>query len=405
MATGGLGSTFRWSQGFSEVIDTVKIQSVAISEDLAGEIERQLIRKSAVDMLSGEILYELYSGEVRDEHSVAAHHGVNVRIMRTRIVKDLDRSTPYAPRTKTVKCDPYLWLEGSIHKAMLGHNVWGGPRDLWSAVSWLISDVSKRLEVELPIWRHWDLMRADWAEIYDLGSFDNCQDYIRSLNSCRFPRREPQRYGDNSISFPGRTTAVRIYHKGPEFSGETFKRLSGILPAGEVRELAERAHRTLRVEVSVKRPKITEYHPLNSKVPCVETKWLREIHEKEVKKVIREANSDLTIVRDSQSVLARLKTVYAGRDRLVRSLFATWVQLAGLGENTVKANMKEWLFYDHRRKLIDAGIAWTGSDVLMGEDRNILPRNFVPLPHDVRCCSSEHPEVRRMLCEHPKFVA
>lgn len=212
------------------MIDTVKIQSPSISDALAREIEHRLDVKSslgAVDFETGErsVLYELYSGQVRDERSL---HGVNLRIMRTRIVKDLDATAIGASRTKTVACKPYLWMEGSVHKAMLGHNVWGGPRELGPSVSWLVEDVSRRLGFELPAYNTWDLMRADWAETYDLCTFDHVQDYIRSLNSCRFPRREPQRYGDNSLSFPGRTTAVRIYHKGPEFAGESFRRLSRV---------------------------------------------------------------------------------------------------------------------------------------------------------------------------------
>jgi hypothetical protein len=389
------------------LIDTVKIQSQSIPEDLARDLEHRLDVKSSlsgVDLYTGErsVLYEIYSGQVRDERQL---HGVNLRIMRSRIVKDLDATVIGASRTKTISCKPYLWMEGSVHKAMLGHNIWGGPRELAPAVSWLVSDVSRRLGLELPEWSGWDLMRADWAETYDLGTFDHCQDYIRSLNSCRFPRREPQRYGDNSLSFPGRTTAVRIYHKGPEFAGESYRRLSRVFSREELQQLAEMSHRTLRVEVSVKRPKITEYHPLNSKIPHIATDFIRNIHDKEIKKVIREADSDLTIVRDSQAVLRRLSTVYAGRDRLVRSLFSTWVQLSALGENTVKAQMKEWSFYNHRGKLLKAGCSWTGSDVRV-LDADILPdQDFVPVSSDLRCSSSEHPEVSRLLEEHRTMVA
>lgn len=389
------------------MIDTVKVQSPSISEALARDLEHRLDVKSshgAVDFDTGErsVLYELYSGQVRDDRNL---HGVNLRIMRTRIVKDLDATAIGASRTKTVACKPYLWMEGSVHKAMLGHNVWGGPRELAPSVSWLVLDVSRRLGLELPRYDTWDLMRADWAETYDLGSFDHVQEYIRSLNSCRFPRREPQRYGDNSLSFPGRTSAVRIYHKGPEFAGESFRRLSRVFARDELEQLAQMSHRTLRVEVSVKRPKISEYHPLTSKIPHIQTDWIRETHNKEVKKVIREADSDLTIVRDSQVVLRRLGTVYAGRGRLVRSLFSTWVQLSALGDNSVKASMKEWSYYDHRRKLLDAGCAWTGSDVRVLDADRLPMSDFVPVSTDLRCSSSEHPEISRLLEEHRTHAA
>ncbi|WP_119067651.1 phage/plasmid replication domain-containing protein [Rubrobacter indicoceani] len=392
------------------MIDTLKIQSSSIPENVAREIERSIVRRSGVDMSTGQVLYELYSGQVRDERE----HGINVRVMRNRLVPVVELAKTHEPtkhsyhshpilvekkRPTTVACAPYLWLEGSVHKAMLGHNVWGGPRELLPSVSWLVSDVSRRLGLELPSYDDWDVMRADWAETYDLGSFENCQDYVRSLNSARFPRREPQRYGDNSLSFPGRSTALRIYHKLPEFLSSDSKRLGRQLTPEALSELVTRADSTLRVEVSVKRPKIIEYHPLTTKATGIQTTFLQEVHDHEVKKVIREANSDLTIVRDSQSVLKRLSAVYAGRDRLIRSLFSTWVQLSGLGENTVKVNMKEWSFYDHRKKLLDAGCAWRGSDVRMGEEvREIM--SFMPVATDPRCTSEEHPEVTRLLEVH-----
>jgi II/X family phage/plasmid replication protein len=396
------------SPGSYGVIDTVKLQSPYIAESVAGEIERALVRKSAVHMATGDVLYELFSGQLFDRdhlQSPSSAHGINVRIMRTRF-EHVPRSSKMGhPRTKPVMCEPYLWMEGSVHKAMLGHNVWGGPRDLAPSVSWLVSDVSRRLGLELPDFCGWDVMRADWAETYDLQSFENCQDYIRSLNSARFPRREPQRYGDNSLSFPGRTTALRIYHKGPEFLSESFKKLQRHLTLEALDDLTQRAHTTLRVEVSVKRPKITEYHAQDTHPTTIETKFLEQVHEKEVKKLIREANSDMRTVRDFQSVKKRLSTHYAGRERLARSLLNTWVQLATLGENVVKEDMKEWSFYDHRKKLVDAGVAWHGSDVVIIEDRNNIPADFAPVATDPRCTSEEHPDVTEALEEHRKKIA
>lgn len=390
------------------MIDTVKLQSPYIAESVAAGIERALVRKSAVDMATGDTLYELFSGQLFDRdhlQSPTSSHGINVRIMRTRFAHVPRSSKMGHARTKPVSCPPYLWMEGSVHKAMLGHNVWGGPRDLAPSVSWLVSDVSRRLGLDLPDFAGWDVMRADWAETYDLGSFANCQDYIRSLNSARFPRREPQRYGDNSLSFPGRTTALRVYHKGPEFAGESFKKLQRHLPLEALDQLTQRAHTTLRVEVSVKRPKLTEYHTPDTKPTTVRTEFLQSVHDKEVKKLIREADSDMTTVRDFQSVKKRLQTHYAGRERLARTLLNTWVQLATLGENVVKDDMREWSFYDHRKKLVDAGVAWHGSDVVIVEDRSNIPKDFRPVPGDPRCSSEEHPDVTKLLEEHRRKIA
>jgi len=245
------------------MIDTVKVQSPSIPFELARCVEHRLDVKGGygpVDLETGErkSLYELYAGQVRDEERHGGIHGINVRVMRTRVMSISELKRDPSPvvgayhagsimlaekkRTVSVPCDPYLWMEGSVHKAMLGHNVWGGPRNLSASVSWLVADVSRRLGLELPEWSSWDLMRADWAETYDLGSYDNVQDYVRSLNAARFPRRQPHRYGDDSLLFPGRVTSLRLYHKGPEFAGKEFKALSRVLAAEDLHDLARRAH-------------------------------------------------------------------------------------------------------------------------------------------------------------------
>lgn len=164
-------------------------------------------------------------------------------------------------------------------------------------------------------------------------------------------------------------------------------------------------HVLTKTNLAAKRPKITEQHSLSSKIPNISTDWLRTLHNEEVTKVIREAKSDMTVVRDSQSVLGRLKTVYAGRDRMVRSLFATWVQLSALGENSVKAGMFNRSFYRHRKMLLEAGVAWTGSDVIVLDTDRLPVSDFVPVANDLRCSSSEHPDVSRLLEEHRTVAA
>src|SRR5205085_341409 len=64
-------------------------------------------------------------------------------------------------------CPPYLTIEGSVHKALLGHNIFGGPLHVSQACRWFVADVGARLGLALPPADAWEVGRVDWAEVYD----------------------------------------------------------------------------------------------------------------------------------------------------------------------------------------------------------------------------------------------
>ena len=303
-----------------------------------------------------------------------------------------------------VFCDPYLWLEGSVHKALLGHNVHGGPSDVLAPCSWFVEDLSDRLGVRLPPAAEWLTMRVDWAEIFRMPS-EAISAFVRSLNSCEFPRRSVHRYGDESLLSPGYTSAVKLYHKGPEFFRHDYRRLNGVLDREELKELVRISGETLRVEVAIKKRKISSRYGRDCRVGRLEVGWIEEVFDQEIKRLVREASADMKIVRDTHNVKARLESVYSGRQ--AATLFATWVQLAALGERSVKEAMsrRRSSFYDHRAKLVKAGVAWTGSDVVVGTSGMRVPADFVPLASDPRCASSENPRVSEALDDYRRRAA
>jgi hypothetical protein len=241
------------------MLDSVKLQSPPLSESVAHQIERRLVHRSAVDNSSGELLYDITSGQLEGSWD----HRVSLRVLRTRLIPDPTekRKNKMIP----VFCDPYLWLEGSLHKALMGHNVDGGPLDMLAPCSWFVEDLADRLGVRLPSAAEWLTMRVDWAEIFRMPS-ETISAYVRSLNSSEFPRRSVHRYGDESLVSPGYTSTVKLYHKGPEFFKHDFRRLNGVFDREELKELVKLSGETLRVEVAIKRRKITDHYGADCRV-------------------------------------------------------------------------------------------------------------------------------------------
>ena len=369
-----------------------------MSDEDVRRIERKLVHRSAVDNSSGELLYEITSGSLEGSWD----HRVSLRVLRTRLIPDPTdkRKNKMIP----VFCPPYLWLEGSVHKALMGHNVHGGPSDVVAPCSWFVEDLGDRLGVRLPPAAEWLAMRVDWAEVFRMPR-EAISAYVRSLNSCEFPRRSVHRYGDESLLSPGFTSTVKLYHKGSEFFRHDYRRLNGVFDREELKELVKISGETLRVEVAIKKRKISSRYGRDCAVGRLELGWVKEVFDHEVKRLVREAAVDMKIVRDTHNVKARLESVYTGRQ--AAALFATWVQLAALGERSVKEDMsrRRSSFYDHRAKLLKAGVAWTGSDVVLGSADGRVPADFVPVRSDPRCANSEDPRVSEALEEHRREAA
>src|SRR3990167_1080820 len=97
--------------------DTVKLRSPFLDPSIMARIEAQCILRSGMHMGTGEVLYELHAGELLGSWDSR----IAIKPMHEEHVCDKNGVTRYAP------CEPYLIVEASVHKAMLGHNVYGGP--------------------------------------------------------------------------------------------------------------------------------------------------------------------------------------------------------------------------------------------------------------------------------------
>jgi II/X family phage/plasmid replication protein len=408
------------------MLDTVKLRSPALCEPVAVELERQCVRRSAVEINSGELLYELTTGSlegswdsrvsirVEREEWVHVDREMAVRVdavqhkqqasyrprgggWEVRWRKGRDRRVSHAFGGCSVKrrCEPYVLLEGSVHKALLGHNVYGGPEGFRASCEWLLDDVGQRLGVDLPPASNWLVRRVDVAEAYELPDFEAVEEYLWGLNSAQYPRRSVARYGQESIFAPGRTTAVKAYHKGVEFAKHDGRRLRGIMGLAELLELQDKANRMLRWEVSVKARKLDEDHQGKPSVEQVQDSYLEDLHYREVRRLVREGEADVEIVRRHKDVRDRLLVKYSSRKAGL--LFGTWHQLVTLGERETRRHMSRPTFYRHRKELVDAGVSWIGADVLVVPRASSLPADFSPTRRDRRRHRKEHPTVSAKL--------
>ena len=384
------------------MLDTVKLESPELGEELARQIEARCVRRSAVEIGTGELIYELTTGSLEGSYD----HRVSLRVMRSRSVQQKRKSVE-AETGRTVSsslqvyelCEPYLLLEGSVHKAMLGHNVYGGPEGFEVACEWLCDDVGKRLGVELPKASEWLVRRADWAECYELPDYAANDEYIWGLNAAEYPRRSVTRYGRESIFAAGRTTAVKAYHKGPEFSKHDHKRLRGIMQDADLADLQKYANKVLRWEVSVKAKKLDDDHDgRKPRVSEISAEYLRKLHYREVGRLVREGEADVKTVRKQKDVRDRLLEEYD--QRKAGLLLGTWHQLVTLGEKETRRSIPASTFRRHKQLLRDAGVSWIGADVLVVPRVSSLPADFSPTARDPRRLGGEHSTVSALLAPY-----
>lgn len=379
------------------MLDTVRLRSPFVSRDLAQAVTASLVWRSGIDIRTGEVLYSLTNGALEGSWD----HRISVRVDETewrRPVSTASRRGRSVSRQRVpvqMACLPYVTIEGSVHKALMGHNVWGGPLDAAAGCRWLIADMSRRLGVQLPAGGLWTVEQADWAECYELPSFAAVEEYFRGVNSCPFPRRTVSRFGSQSLHCPGVTTTIKLYHKGPEFYKHDRKRLSVFAGDGEgeldAEGLQDLAHRILRCEVSIRARKLEELQTGKPAVDGLCSKWLAKVHDDELGRLLKEGQSDMQIVRQNREVSARLKLVYSSRR--ANLLFGTWMQLAALGEEVTKASMGRTAFYRQRAWLADAGVSWHGADVCIKPSISLVPAGFSPVRSDPRRLSVESPLV------------
>lgn len=372
--------------GRGVMLDTIKLRSPVLTVDQAVQIEQSCVRRSAVQIATGLVEYSLTTGLLEGTFD----HRVSVRIDREEYPVIEEETGVLLGMAQ----HPRLLIEGSVHKALLGHNVFGGPLEPVPTCCWFVDLIARLVGCPLADGLLWEVLRLDVAEVYELPSSEAVHEFTRAFALATFPRRKAHRY-DGSILFPGATTGVKAYHKGPEFKVHDFKRLQQAVSLNHAYSLQDRADKLLRWEVEIKARKLRADYGHQPLVSELSREYVELLHDREVFKLLKEGAEEMETVRKHREVRDRLHDVYGST--LANMLFGTWLQFAALGEKVALEKMSRPTFYRHRKQLIEAGVTWNSADVHVDERPSLIPAGFSPVRSDPRRLTEEAPEVVKQL--------
>ncbi|MFZ6813346.1 phage/plasmid replication protein, II/X family [Undibacterium sp. Rencai35W] len=372
--------------------DTIKLKSPALDRSLIRRVEEQCILRSGEDMASGEVLYELFAGELLGSWDAR----ISV------IPKYEDWIVNKNGRPELVPTEPYLLIEASVHKIFHGHNVYGGSTNFLQVCRDFVAFVSELLDTDLPHADIWTVHRVDVALVYRLSK-PACKEFFDGIQLLSFPRRKKgsAKY-DMAVYFAGKTTTVKFYHKGTEFQVHERSRLRGYFtnlmthlhgaddPQNRQRvqrkidALQRLADSRLRAEVEIHSDKLQYDFEKNPRVDEVSDAYLQGVYDKEIEKLLREGKQAMNTVRESRAVLCRLQNLY-GNSPGTR-LYGFWSSMVTLGDEVTRQQFAKTVFYRNRKLLEDAGVSWRNSDVVVIANDAILPHDFSPIRSDRRLC-------------------
>ncbi|AMA74298.1 phage/plasmid replication protein, II/X family [Aneurinibacillus thermoaerophilus] len=363
-------------------IDTVTLRSPFISEELAKKIEQQSILRQKVDQQTGEVLHSFTTKSL--EGSFDAR--ISVKVERSK--------RGFGGRN--IKCEPYVTLECSVHKQLMGHNVYGGPEHFQTTMVWLVEKVGEWLGVPLPSALLWEVLRVDWAEVFVLPSEQAVKAWIGGLQlGEKCARKDVQTYGKQGVFLKGESTCVKYYHKGSEFCKHDRQRVIKVFGEAEAERLQKLADQILRAEVEIRTKKLRDDYGHQPLVSEVTDEYLKGVYDKEMAKVVRRGRNGMSLVCTIHAVQQRLAELYG--ERRAGRLFSTWHMMATLGEEFVKKTYKPTTFYEHLRDLRKAGCSWRGTDILLGKTQGMIPDGFAPVREDERRWTEEADIVKEQL--------
>ena len=341
--------------------DTIKLVSPALDADLIPYIEKKLIKKMAVKCDDGELLYCVTSGNLDGSYD----RRISIRLVE---------GTLFGFTGGTI----HLQAEASIHKLIFGNNVIHGINNIVEACRLFVSRLESILEVKLPVFLDWHVYRVDFARNYNLGSSDAVREFFTNYQLAYYTRRRCNKFGLNGLQFPGYSTSVKFYHKGPEFKKHDKSYIINKYGDSYYYWLKNIAMGILRVEIEVKRRKLKyDFNKDNVYVRDLSDYYFNDLFKKEINKILKESEEyKMEKVRNAEDVKRRLIKVYG--DNKGRILLGTWFSLCSFGYEQTRDSMTKTTFYRHVKYLKDANVTWLDSNVSLKESR-FIPSDFTLL--------------------------
>lgn len=372
--------------------DTIKLKSPPLNSHLIDLIQNQCFLRTGLEMASGEVRYEIFSGELLGSWDAR----ISV------VPKFEDYVINKNGRPELCRCEPYILVEASVHKVFTGHNVYGGPTDFQKVCSDFIALLEEQLTIELPPACYWTVHRVDVALVYRLSK-PACKEFFDGMQLISFPRRKKgsAKYA-MAVYFAGKTTTVKFYHKGSEFAVHERSRLRNFFTnlfahlygkgdpdnrarvERKINALQRLADNRLRVEVEIHSDKFQYDFEKNPRVDEVTDAYLQQVYDKEVEKLLREGKQGMDTVRETRAVMRRLQNVYGVSSG--NRLYGFWSSLCTLGDEVTREQFPKTVFYRNRKQLEEAGVSWRGTDVVVVANDKLIPSDFSPIRSDKRLC-------------------
>ena len=366
------------------MLDTCVFVTPQLPQLYIDKIQTKFKIYSCIDGKTGELEYKITSGNLAGSFD----NKISVRVNFNNSLK--------------ISC--------SLHKLIVGHNIFGGSDNLRILANTLKKILQETFEVKLPNIFKWEVKQLDYALTFNLGSQYQVSEYINSLREACYARREINVYGKSGIHIPGTTTTIKFYNKKEEYLEHDYKRIKKVFGERKADELLNKAEGLIRIEVAVKAKKIKSLFPktkyrkellkihnktvktFSIKSDAAKRTWLdyknkNEVTVKdidmnviikcwneEVNKVIKENQIKDTIINTSGEVIKQLSDMY--NSRTVAALYGFWTLLSTKGEEHAKTIYPKSTYYRYRDYLIKAGISWRNTDVKLIDNSNIV--KFVP---------------------------
>lgn len=343
------------------MIDTIRIMSPYISKDAELAVYRLCkMHRLLVNTETGQIEWEFFSGEIRDSWDSR----ISLRI----VDEEVFRQNGVPMKRKSVHAR--LCVECSIHKAMLGHNVFGGPERIKPAVRWLIDELEIAMNCDLPDSMEWELQRIDWAEIFQYSAV---RAWFKCLKHLYYPRRGESaiKWEDTSFWVSTSMVYVKCYQKGPEFMQHDYKKIVQCKGVPMAELLKQVSNNMLRFEVEIRSRKLKQIHKVEHRdvlIKEVNDELLKEVWVSEMGKILQFEMNVTEIYCDTYAVHKRLQVTDMTKRKQL-ALMGTWQMFSTLGEEHCKEMIPKSTLMRHKLELKKLGISWSSTDsMLIKED-------------------------------------
>lgn len=403
--------------------DTVVVNSPYLSPEQVYKVIEFCDRIQKMKMGSGELDYEFYVSEFS---TGSYDYRIRIKLMDKEWVH-------YAGKTMKVDIERrYLRVECSLHKLIMGHNLFGGPKRVRESIAYLVKELEKCIGCNLPDYKLWTVDRIDVASVYDLGTYENAKEFLDRVKHVKFPRRTNVEIYKTSIAWRGYVSYHKHYLKYDEFIKHDYKVMRKKILSRidelygnrddfryikqekyknaliDLNLLKEKIKGLYRVETEIKKEKlkdlfdesIIDYVYNNIKgdlrkgvyVFLLEDKILFEYARSVLENLFKDCKEGENM--DDRKVLRIIEESYPN---MKNQLFATYTMLKNFGYDYAKSQMKERTFYYHLRKLRDMGIKWNSLGEIKKDKNDINVFEFYNFMIDKLEIDGESEEVKKAL--------